>query len=79
MILDQTASTSFANECLVNINRNLEIIKTFNGSLEKPKLTKLSLFANHPTAQNTDNLIQLNNIKLKERADRKYVQESNCF
>jgi putative ATP-dependent endonuclease of the OLD family len=69
VILDQTAYTSFVNEYLVNNNGNLEIIKTFNGSLEKPKLTKLSLFVNHPTTPNIDNLIQLTNTELKKKAD----------
>lgn len=69
VILDQTASTSFIDEYLVNNNGNLEIIKTFNGALEKPKLSKLSILANHPTAPNTENLLKLNNTELKKKAD----------
>ena len=40
----------------------------FNGSLEKPKLTALTLTANHPTALGAADLVSLNNGELKKRA-----------
>jgi energy-coupling factor transporter ATP-binding protein EcfA2 len=68
VVLDQAATTSFDAEYLTNSQGMLEIQKTFNGELEKPKLIALCVNALHPTAQHVSDLIALNNSELKKRA-----------
>jgi hypothetical protein len=77
VVLDQTAATSFEVEYLTNQQGMLEIQKTFNGELEKPKLSALCVNALHPTATNVSNLISLNNSELKALAQQLSVDTSN--
>lgn len=68
VVLDQAATTSFEAEYLTNQQGMRELQKTFNGDLEKPKLSALSVSARHPTVQHLSDLITLNNTELKKRA-----------
>jgi len=65
LILDQVAETTLQDEYLLNAQGDLEIHKIFNCDLEKPKLSALKLFANHPTDPQLANLISLNNSDLR--------------
>ncbi|AUI68262.1 ATP-binding protein [Beggiatoa leptomitoformis] len=67
IVLDEEASTTLQVEYLLNLNKQLEIHKTFDASLEKPK-SKFELKAFHPTHENAKDLITLTNDKLKKRA-----------
>lgn len=70
IVLDETAPTSLQDEYLLNKKGQLEILKIFNADLEKPKLDKIKLWANHPTADNAKDLVNLTNNELKERAKK---------
>jgi len=69
IILDQDTETTFQDELLLNSNGHLEVHKIFNGGLDKPKLSALNLVANHPAADSVKDLVILNNVDLKKRAD----------
>jgi putative ATP-dependent endonuclease of the OLD family len=68
VVLDETTTTSFADEHLLNADGDLEVAKMFNCSIEKPKLTKLSIRANHPTNAGADDLLFLKIDELRARA-----------
>jgi putative ATP-dependent endonuclease of OLD family len=68
LVLDETAQTSLAEEQLLNLDGNLEIVKVFNCSIEKPKLTSLRIRAVHPTADLGKDLLALKIDELKARA-----------
>lgn len=77
VVLDQTAKTSFEAEYLTNQQGMLEIQKTFNGELEKPKLSSLYVNAYHPTDMHVATLTALNNIDLKQLAQELRADTSN--
>jgi len=68
IVLDQDFATSLADEYLLNAGGFLEVHKIFNGSLAKPKLTCIKVIAQHPTAQDANDLHLLTNADLKKRA-----------
>lgn len=70
IVLDQTEVTTLESEHLLNNEGKLEIHKIFNGALEKPKLTGLHLFSQHPTATEAIDLMRLSNQELKLRAQQ---------
>lgn len=69
LILDESALTSLEQEGLLNQDGDLEISKVFNCSIEKPKLTRVSIRALHPTANAVDDLLSLKIDELKARAE----------
>jgi len=68
LVLDSAASTTLENEHLLNERGNLEIEKIYSGNLANPKLVSVSAKALHPTAKSVDDLLQLKNKALKDRA-----------
>lgn len=76
IILDATNTTTLSDEYLLNENANLEIFKVFDGSLKTPKLTGTFAQANHPTAKEISDLLNLKNTDLKKRADTLNVDMS---
>lgn len=68
LLLDETATTTLADEHLLNSNGDLEITKIYNCSIEKPKLVASRLRAVHPSAPNADDLLALKVDDLKDRA-----------
>jgi energy-coupling factor transporter ATP-binding protein EcfA2 len=68
MIIDDTSPTSLSQEYLLNDDGILEIHKTFNGKLQNPKCTSISIAAKHPNAPDIADLLQLKNKELKDRA-----------
>ena len=70
LVLDETAPTNLAGECLLNANGDLEITKVFNCSIEKPKISSLRINANHPTANLAKDLLALKIDELKIRAEQ---------
>ena len=67
VVLDARASTTLANEHLLNGDGVLEIVKEYD--LGAPRITaKVFARANHPMAEGAADLLQLNNTKLKARA-----------
>lgn len=77
IVLDQTEPTSLAAERILNQDGCLEIHKTYNGSLEKPKITRLELVAQHPTADGAADLLALNNRELRQRAQQREANTDN--
>jgi len=68
LIIDASASTTLANEYLLNTDGNLEIKKVFSATVAKPK-EKIYIICNHPTATNYDDLLTLKQNSLKSRAN----------
>lgn len=68
VILDDTSPTTFGNEYLLNAEGRLEIHKGYSGELKTPKLTSVEAYAVHPTVAGAEDLIQLKNSDLKQRA-----------
>lgn len=68
VVIDEDYTTDLKSEFLLNEKGNLEISKTYNGSLQNPKLSNTYALANHPNVKNAKDLLQLNNTDLKKRA-----------
>ncbi len=76
LVLDDNAATVLADECLLNVDGDLEITKVYNCSIERPKLTSLRLRAVHPTVVGARDLLSLKVDGLKARADELGVDTS---
>ena len=68
LVLDESSLTSFADEFLLNSDGDLEITKVYNCSIDKPKISKLSVRAVHPLDQLVKDLLTLKMDDLKTRA-----------
>lgn len=68
VVIDDARATKLAVEWLLNSDGNLEIHKTFNGRLQKPKCTSIEAYAEHPNAEGVKDILQLKNSDLKRRA-----------
>ncbi|MCY4529210.1 MAG: ATP-binding protein [Chloroflexi bacterium] len=68
LIMDAQHPTDLASEHLLNDYNLLDIIKIYNCSLAKPKLSNIVARAVHPTADQYDDLLSLTNANLKQRA-----------
>ena len=77
IILDDRVSTSLANEFLLNRNNLLEIHKTYDGTLKNPKISNISAYALHPSAEHASDLIQLKRQQLQARANELGVDLEN--
>ena len=77
MILDDKVMVKTEDEYILNENGNLEISKTYSGGNAKPKCTGIYLHALHPTADGVDDLLQLKNTQLKERARSRDIDISD--
>jgi putative ATP-dependent endonuclease of the OLD family len=67
VVIDAQARTTFADEHLLNEAGHLEIVKEFDLTAAKAS-SKVHARARHPSAHGVDDLLQLSNAKLKERA-----------
>ncbi len=67
-VIDEDFPTTFKAEHLLNPAGRLEIHKTFSGHTATPKCTSISAFAVHPTVEGGNDLLQLKNAELKQRA-----------
>lgn len=76
IIIDAAAPTSLANEYLLNENNRLEIKKVFAASAAKPK-EKVFIICNHPTAENSNDLLELKKAELKTRANGLNIPQGN--
>lgn len=76
IIIDAAAPTSLANEYLLNENNRLEIKKVFAASAAKPK-EKVYIICNHPTAVNSNDLLELKKAELKTRANGLNIPQGN--
>ncbi|MFC3812224.1 AAA family ATPase [Lacihabitans lacunae] len=76
IIIDAAAPTSLANEYLLNENNRLEIKKVFATSAAKPK-EKVFIICNHPTAENSNDLLELKKAELKTRATGLNIPQGN--
>ncbi|MBP6755317.1 MAG: AAA family ATPase [Bacteroidia bacterium] len=76
IIIDAAAPTSLANEYLLNENNRLEIKKVFAASAAKPK-EKVFIICNHPTAENSNDLLELRKAELKTRANGLNIPQGN--
>jgi putative ATP-dependent endonuclease of OLD family len=68
LVIDANYPTTLADEYLLNERGALEIHKVYDGSLKTPKLRGTYARALHPSAQNANDLLQLKNSDLKDRA-----------
>ncbi len=68
VVLDDANPTKFGIEFLLNDEGRLEIHKSYSGHLQKPKCTSIEAYANHPTVDGANDLLQLTNPGLKQRA-----------
>lgn len=68
LVIDEQYPTDLHTEYLLNLNGNLEIAKVYECSGSKGKLVGIFARANHPTAENYNDLLTLTNAKLKQRA-----------
>ena len=68
VVLDDANPTKFGIEFLLNDEGRLEIHKSYSGHLQKPKCTSIEAHANHPTVDGANDLLQLTNPALKQRA-----------
>lgn len=68
LVLDESSLTNFADEFLLNTDGDLEITKVYNCSIDKPKISKLSVRAVHPLDQLVRDLLTLKMDDLKTRA-----------
>ena len=66
LVLDEKSKTSLANEYLLNESGYLEIQKVFNCGASRIS-PKTFAIANHPSAQNANDLLQMKNSDLKKR------------
>lgn len=66
LTIDSRASTTLADEYLLNVDGDLEATKIFNCSLKTPA-SQIYLNANYPTAPNYNDLHTLKNDDLKAR------------
>ena len=76
IVIDAAAPTSLTNEYLLNENNKLEIKKVFSATAAKPK-EKVFIICNHPTAQNSNDLLELKKADLKARATSLNVPQGN--
>jgi predicted ATPase len=68
VILDDAYPTQLNTEFLLNAEGRLEIHRTYSGQLQKPKCVSVAAYAVHPTVAGAEDLLQLKNPNLKERA-----------
>lgn len=68
LVLDAQHPTSLTDEYLLNQDGHLEIVKTYDCSLAKPKCSAIYARAVHPTAESYSDLLTLTNANLKARA-----------
>jgi len=68
LVLDEQHPTDLAKEHLLSRARRLEVVKAYDCSGSKGKLTGIYARALHPTAEGYHDLLSLTNAKLKQRA-----------
>ena len=68
LLLDEAATTSLSSEYLLASDGTICITKTYNCSIEKPKLSSLKLTAVHPRVESARDLLSLKIDELKARA-----------
>ena len=68
IVIDAQHTTDLASEHLLNKQGFLEITKVYDCGLARPKLDKVFARAEHPTADNYNDLLSLSNANLKQRA-----------
>lgn len=68
LVIDEDNPTSLSEELLLNTERRLEIHKTYSGNALNPRCTSVGAFADHPSAEHVEDLLQLKNAELKKRA-----------
>ena len=66
LTIDSRAETTLAEEHLLNVDGDLEIVKKYNCALKSPSVS-IFVKANHPSNSNSNDLHQLMNEELKAR------------
>ena len=77
LVIDAQHPTTLSSEHLLNNRGLLEIVKTYDCNLAKPKCSGVFAHAVHPTADGYSDLLSLTNAKLKERARNLGVDLNN--
>lgn len=78
LVLDAQAETSLVDEYLVSGNGNLRIMKTYGCTGAKPK-EEVFICSNHPTTNQYDDLLELNNSALKKRLKDLNIDETDVL
>ncbi len=76
LIIDSTSKTTLSEECLLNNENNLEIVKRYNCSNKTPK-ESIFVKAYHPFVADLADLLQLKKADLKKRAEKVGADLSN--
>lgn len=76
-VIDADFRITPTEEHILNARGYLEIHRIFNGSLQKPKLSRTYLVAQHPSADQYADLLYLKNKELKVRATELRVDLQN--
>lgn len=76
-VIDADFRITPTEEYILNARGYLEIHRIFNGSLQKPKLSRTYLVAQHPSADQYADLLYLKNKELKVRATELRVDLQN--
>ena len=72
-VIDADHKVTPAGEWILNARGHLEIHRIFNGAIQKPKLTRSFIVAQHPSAEQFADLLYLKNKELKARAQQLHV------
>lgn len=76
IVIDAANPTSLPAEKLLNAQGHLEIKKIFTATVASPK-EKVFIICNHPTAENSSDLLTLKRAQLKARAVQLEIPEEN--
>ncbi len=76
LVLDATATTTLAEEHLLNPDGDLELHKVWNCALKTPK-ERVVAICRHPTAEGAADLLQLTNAQLKTRLRDRQIDASD--
>jgi energy-coupling factor transporter ATP-binding protein EcfA2 len=76
LIIDEAASTSLADEFLLNERGHLEVVKVWDFSTKQPKLSTFAR-AGHPTEHGVNDLHSLKNVQLKARLRESHIDEAH--
>lgn len=77
IVIDSDYKTSLASEYILSKSNTLVVRKTYNGALNKPKLTAIEAIALHPTADKYNDLLSLKKDELLKRAKELNVELSH--
>ena len=76
IIIDADHRTTLKDEYLLNKDKMLEVKRIYNCAIKTPKITTFAI-CEHPTHKDVENLLSLNNSKLKAKAEKLDIDLKN--